>query len=391
MSAAQPPIVPDIPNPAERRIPALDGFRGLMTIAVVISHYFAEIPHGIPAFAIGWVAVDAFFVLSGFLIANLILDKIDRANFFAVFYVRRFCRTLPSYFLCVVGLFVILCTFSPRGWIEVEPWFPFWSYLGMAQNFYMTATEGIGPHWLAPTWTLAMEEHFYLLAPALFLLVPRRHLFAVLSGCAVATVLVRSAIFLSGPGPHFGALVLLPSRADVLICGMLPPVITRTVAFDWSRWDRWLRIAPLVALVSALALALVDKRAGTFLFGIFGPLAVAIGCAFYIFNLARGAPEARSFQSRVLRFFGSISYGTYLTHLAVLGLMHGLVLGTRPDLTGLAQLVVTVAALAAATLVGWTLTKLVEEPITAYGRSWKWSEQRSARMIGGLAQSTNPA
>jgi peptidoglycan/LPS O-acetylase OafA/YrhL len=86
---------------AERRIPALDGFRGLMTIAVVVSHYFGEVPHGFAAVSFGWIAVDCFFVLSGYLIANLILDKMDRANFFSVFYVRRFCRTLPCYFLCV--------------------------------------------------------------------------------------------------------------------------------------------------------------------------------------------------------------------------------------------------------------------------------------------------
>lgn len=373
-------------NPAERRIPALDGFRGLMTIAVVVSHYFAEIPHGIPAFEVGWIAVDAFFVLSGYLIANLILDKIDRANFFSVFYVRRFCRTLPSYFLCVITLFVILSVLSAHKWSDAEMWFPLWSYLAMAQNFYMTATASLGPHWLAPTWTLAMEEHYYLIAPALFLVVPRRYLFAVLAGCALTAVGVRSAILSTSGAPHFGALVLLPSRADVLICGMLLPVAVRTLTIDWSRWDRVLRAAPLVAIVSALALALIDKQAGGVSFDIFGPLAVGIACAFYIFNLARSTPEARSYQSRVLRFFGSISYSTYLTHLAVLGLLHGLLLDGEPDLTDLPQLATTVAALLVATLVGWALTKLVEEPITAYGRSWKWSDSKSERVVRAIAR-----
>jgi peptidoglycan/LPS O-acetylase OafA/YrhL len=364
--------------PVERRVPALDGFRGLMTIAVVLSHYFAEIPHGVPALEVGWIAVNAFFALSGYLIANLILDKIGRANFFSVFYIRRFCRTLPSYFLCVTALFVILSTLYDHPWSDAEDWFPLWSYFAMAQNFLMTARASIGPHWLAPTWTLAMEEHFYLLAPALFLLVPRRYLFTALAGCALAAVVVRAAIYATA-GEHFGALVLLSSRADVLICGMLIPVAARSWDVEWSRWDGVLRVSPLVAILSALALKLIDQRTGTLLFDIVGPLAVAIGSALYIFNLARGAPEARSCESRVLRFFGSISYCTYLTHLAVLGLMHGLLLGSKPDLTSLSQLEVTIAALPVATFVGWMLTKLVEEPITAYGRSWKWSEVVSKR------------
>ena len=382
-----------MPPDPDRKIPALDGFRGLMTIAVVISHYFAEIPHGTAALEFGWVAVDSFFALSGFLIANLILDKMDRANFVPVFYIRRFCRTLPCYFLCVVALFVLLAQIADREWSEIGTGFPLWSYLVMFQNFDMTATESIGAHWLAPTWTLAVEEQFYLVAPALFLLVPRRHLFAVLVSCAVLAVAVRAGIFLSGPGPHLGASVLLPSRADTLICGMLFPVAARIFTIDWSRWDRAIRIAPLLAILAAFVLKLIDKQAGTLLFEIFSHLLVAAAAAFYIFALARGAPEARTCRARVLRFFGSISYSTYLTHLAVLGLLHGVLLGQIPDVATPQQLVVTFAALPLAVLAGWMLTKLVEEPITAYGRSWRWSEKRSSRAPGlsARARGASPA
>ena len=315
-----------------------------------------------------------------YLIANLILDKMDRANFFSVFYIRRFCRTLPCYFLCVVVLFLLLSAIAQREWADVGTWFPLWSYLAMSQNFYMTATESIGPHWLAPTWTLALEEHFYLVAPTLFLLVPRRYLFAVLASCALAAVAIRSAINLSGPGLHLGAMCLLPGRADALICGMLFPVAVKTFSIDWSRWDQTIRIVPLVAILAVLALRLSDKYEGTVLFDIFGHMLVAIAAAFYIFALARGAPEVRTCESPVLRFLGSISYSTYLTHVAVLGLMHGLLLGQRPDLVNLRQLATTLTALPVAIMVGWILTRLVEEPITAYGRSWRWGERRSQRL-----------
>jgi peptidoglycan/LPS O-acetylase OafA/YrhL len=70
----------------------------------------------------------------------------------------------------------------------------------------------------------------------------------------------------------------------------------------------------------------------------------------------------------------------------VLGLIHGFVLGAIPDLTTLPQLAVTIAAFPVAVFVGWALTKVVEEPITAYGRSWKWSEQRRERVAAEPAR-----
>ena len=59
----------------EQRVVVLDGLRGMMTILVVISHYFGEVPHGISALMFGWIAVDMFFVLSGYLVGKLILEK----------------------------------------------------------------------------------------------------------------------------------------------------------------------------------------------------------------------------------------------------------------------------------------------------------------------------
>ena len=78
-----------------------------------------------------------------------------------------------------------------------------------------------------------------------------------------------------------------------------------------------------------------------------------------------------------------------MTHLAVLGLMHGLLLGGRPDLATPAQWAVTLAALPVAVLAGWLGTKIVEEPITAYGRSWRWSKER--RAVAGPMDAGAPA
>ena len=374
---------------AEPRIVALDGFRGLMTIAVVLSHYFGEVAHPIHALAVGWVAVQAFFVLSGFLVGRLILDKQDRANFFAVFYVRRFCRTLPVYLVCVTVVFACVKVFNNAEWLDIAVQFPLWSYLTFTQNFFFVSTNSIGPHWLAPTWTLAVEEHFYLFAPALFFIVPRRHLMAVFAAGLVLSTAFRAYILCSGTLPPFAALVLLPGIADTLICGMMAALLFKTDGIDWRRHDFAVRaVAPLMLLATA-GLAMIGGTTGK-PFLIFCELTVSIAVAAFLLSVLRGAPEAKRLTSPILCFFGRTSYSVYLTHLTVLGLAHGLILKSQPDLTTPAQWALTAACVPAAILIGWIGTKLVEEPITAYGRSWKWSKYRRPA-AGASARGALPA
>jgi peptidoglycan/LPS O-acetylase OafA/YrhL len=360
------------PVPDETRVVALDGLRGLMTLFVLISHFFAEVPNGSQLFAVGWIGVTMFFVLSGYLVGKLVLEKKDHSNFFAVFYVRRACRTLPVYIVCVLVVFLCLRVFAAQPWMHTGIAFPLWSYLTFNQNFFMVATDNIGDHWLAPTWTLSVEEHFYLLAPAVFIFVPRRHLLSVLIAAGLATILFRIVVSTTAWLPAMSLLVLLPGVADALICGLLAAVLIKIDTVRWARYDNLLRVAPIVLLLGAAALRLVDGATGNS-FRIFGPLLVALACASFILSVVRGAPEANRLRSKMLCFFGATSYSVYLTHLAVLGLMHGLLLGRAPDVGTFQELAVTVAALPVAVFVGWALTKLVEEPITSYGRSWKWS------------------
>src|SRR5262249_42277957 len=70
------------------RVPELDGARGVAVLAVIIAHYFGEVRHGFAALTFGWVGVDLFFVLSGFLIGSIILERKDSPNFLSVFYTR---------------------------------------------------------------------------------------------------------------------------------------------------------------------------------------------------------------------------------------------------------------------------------------------------------------
>ena len=373
---------------SEPRIVALDGFRGLMTIVVVLSHYFGEVAHPVHVIALGWIAVQAFFVLSGFLVGRLILEKQDRANFFAVFYIRRFCRTLPVYLVCVTIVFVCVKAFSHAAWLDITAEFPLWSYLTFTQNFFFVATGSIGPHWLAPTWTLAVEEHFYLFAPALFFIVPRRHMMAVLAVGLVLSTAFRAYVLCTGALPAFATLVLLPGVADTLICGMMAALLFTSDGIDWRRYDFAIRaVAPLMLGVTA-CLTIEGGTVGK-PFMIFSELTVSVGMAAFLLSVLLGAPEAKRLTSPILCFFGRTSYSVYLTHLTVLGLAHGVFLKSQPDLGSPAQWALTWACVPVAILIGWIGTKLVEEPITAYGRSWRWSnEQRPAAVAAPGAGAT---
>ncbi len=352
------------------RVVALDGLRGLMTLFVLFSHYVVEVPHGIVG-SVGWVAVIVFFVLSGYLVGRLIIEKQEAGNFLSVFYFRRICRTFPTYFLSTVCILAIVGWLGDRSWVQTSEPLPTWSYFVFAQNIFVATRESVGLHWLAPTWTLAVEEHYYVVAPFIFMAVPRRWWIPVLLGLCAAGLGLRAWGVLSG-SLSFAPLVLMPASMDVLCAGLVLAVLVKRDVIDWARWSLPLRMAPigvlfLIALIQRLDGGVVGPR-----FQILGPGLTAVAAALFILMLVKGAPEAKRFESRLLSFFGTISYSVYLTHLAVLGLMHGFLLGAEPDFHTPAQIAVTAAAVAVTVALSWLTTRLLEEPMTALGRTIRW-------------------
>jgi len=369
---------PSVGLEGERRLPALEGLRGMMTLMVVVSHYFAELPHGLEALMFGWIAVDMFFVMSGYLIGKLILEKKHHANFFQVFYLRRFLRIVPPYVLVTVVVWGLVKALP--SWTDAPVQFPLWSYLSFTQTFLMVDQASVGAHWLAPTWTLALEEHFYLVIPAVLVFTPARRIVWVLLAAAVGAVALRAGLSGGGPRAEFASLVMLPARADILVVGLLAALIVVGKRWEHERWLIGLRLAPLVALVSILALKMLAPD----LIPLLAPTVIAIGCAGYLLAIVRGAPEAAVHHLPALRFLGANSYCIYLVHMPVLGLMHGILLNATPDIATLAQGLVSLAAIPIALLIGWGMTKLVEEPAMALARRWRWSDRaandRSAAM-----------
>jgi len=214
---------------------------------------------------------------------------------------------------------------------------------------------------------MSVEEHFYLVAPALIAFTPRKLLVPVLVSGAVLAFFQRLFMFTADAGSMAG-FVLLPARADTLICGMLGAVAVRSAILPWERIISFVRMIPLLAVMGVAATIMN----GTTIFYIVNPSLIAVGGSAYILCVVSGALNGINYSSKTLQFFGNNGLCIYLIHLPVLGLMHGLILGSIPDIATSAQWVVTIASLVVTVLLSRGLTKFVEEPLSAYGRTWRW-------------------
>lgn len=212
------------------RVPALDGVRGLAISLVLWCH---AMPGGLPnhprlAWVVklgrfSWSGVDLFFVLSGFLIGGILLDAAASPAYFKTFYIRRAYRILPPY-----ALLLAIALLVERGFAWLPP------YLFFLQNFWMAAKGYFGIPLLGVTWSLAVEEQFYLSLPLLIRYTPRRVLGGVLGLVVLCAPLLRSLAFHSFAGRALAAYVLMPCRADALCSGVLIALAYRTPSL-WSK------------------------------------------------------------------------------------------------------------------------------------------------------------
>src|ERR1044072_3335666 len=207
-----------------KRIPQLDALRGIAILLVIAWHYLANaegvspgstLAYAQAVFRLTWSGLDLFFVLSGFLIGGILLDNRTATNYFRVFYVRRFYRILPLYAVVLAAFYLL-----PLGpWLKdrAAPW---WGYATLTQNFWMAQTGRFSPNFLNVTWSLAIEEQFYLTLPLIIRLTPPRRLPQIALACAVTAPLLRTALYLWHPYGAVAAYVLMPCRMDALMLGV---------------------------------------------------------------------------------------------------------------------------------------------------------------------------
>jgi peptidoglycan/LPS O-acetylase OafA/YrhL len=288
--------------------PQLDALRAFAVAGVLYSH-FSRQPHVLNYWTGNW-GVRLFFVLSGFLITGILLRARDDApnaggvgRQFRVFYARRFLRIFPLYYATLaVGWLAKI----PNVRAEIR-----WDLLYL-NNVYV-AYRGKFPPWTAHLWSLSVEEQFYLVWPALVLLLPRRFLGPAIVAGIVVGPLSRWSLLAMG----FSSLApwtLTPAMLDSLGMGAL---------LAWSQWRTgsdpgavpgWLRVAVLPAFAGFVLLhQLASILPNAWLFQ---DTLAALVYAWLVARAARGfgGPVGAVLSWRPLTYLGQISYGIYILH-----------------------------------------------------------------------------
>lgn len=309
------------------RIPGVEMLRAVAIIAVLLQNrtspafetegWFAHIWSLISG--TGWSGVQLFFVISGFLITGILLDKAGQPGALKNFYMRRLLRIFPIYFAFLAFFYLLLPALNafPR-WLEPsqehQVWF--WTYL---VNWVQPYVEGLR---FGHLWSLAIEEQFYLLWPWLVLFVAPRRLIVICVLLILSAPLVRLGLWWFDPHWEQSAYTFTPARWDALALGALLACLLRDEAFA-GRPLSWARpvFYGLLALILGQLLWFHEFRAVTGPLGLINQTTVAfLSAAALVMALSVSRPEGPGWQARigrVLMTIGKYSYALYLVHMPI--------------------------------------------------------------------------
>jgi peptidoglycan/LPS O-acetylase OafA/YrhL len=288
-----------------KKIPQLDAVRGLAVLWVLL-HNTNIYPSWHLGFisANGWMGVDLFFVLSGLLITGILLDAKQSEGYFRNFYARRCLRIWPLYYSALLFMFVIVPILRPaEGHAVFEPRSsPWWAYPLFLQNFLIpipTSATGL----LGVTWSLAVEEQFYLVWP----LVVRFCTESQLRKIAITAICVSPALrfYLSLHGVNIYSNTFC--RLDGLMAGAVLATVIRSTSFVPSRF---VSLAWITLLVSALLALMIETLHARWI--VFSFVALASVSFVYLALFSMQGWLRIALTNRFLVYTGTTSYGIYL-------------------------------------------------------------------------------
>jgi peptidoglycan/LPS O-acetylase OafA/YrhL len=360
---------------SRQSIPALDGIRAVAVALVLADH------GGIPGVSGGFLGVDVFFVLSGFLITSLLLDEHRNSGRIAVanFWIRRARRLLPALIVMVLAVVAARELFSPESTATLRDeavasffWVANWAFVAQHTDYF---SLGAPPSPLQHTWSLGVEEQYYLIWPLLIIAVAvvfwarlRLAVFTlatagVIASAAAAIVFTTDATL---NRVYFGT----DTRAQALLVGAAAAAL---LVRDWSvlndggtlirtRWGHLVaRVLPFVGLaVLAAAAHYATGDVRDFRGGLLIVVAIAAVLVVAPVALEQDGPVARVLAWRPLVWLGAISYGVYLWHWPIFLALNG----ERTGWSGWSLFAVRCAATVAVAAASWWL---LEQPI----RRWR--------------------
>ncbi|GAB4555266.1 MAG: acyltransferase [Phycisphaerales bacterium] len=359
-------------------IPALDGLRGVAILLVLLFHCTDMTASGVldnavaTTFRWGAYGVDLFFVLSGFLITGILADARGKPGFFSSFYMRRVLRIFPLYYLIVAFSFLVLPNLGTVlagapgvsgstaelvqskidrfGQVSGDEWY-YWLYLS---NFVVAKADTFRHGILDVSWSLSIEEQFYVAWPLLLFFLGALRMRWVCLALLIIAPLFRVWLLGRSVDPLFGgeptlidALMYTPGRLEGIALGALLALHLRAGSGRFDPEKRLRSLAPLckVAAPTLLVASLLvewgrftgaaDPLDATYNGVVFGVSLVAYGfCALFVLALLAkpGSRWYRLWTWAPLRSFGKYSYAIYLLHLPIRAVIRDLVYG--PNFNG---------------------------------------------------------
>jgi peptidoglycan/LPS O-acetylase OafA/YrhL len=283
----------------------LQGLRGMAVLAVVVYHCHPRLVGTwlhYPALW-GWAGVNLFFVLSGFLITSILLESRDKEKYFLNFYARRALRIWPVYLLILVVCYLNAPWFVGLPVLTAFRTAPWWAYLLFLQNLFHLAI----PPAINQTWSLAIEEQYYVLWAPVVRFVRRPFLLAVLLGSVlVACPMIRHA------HPHWLTPTHTLIHLDGIAMGSLIALGLYTIHLNRRTWIS----IGLVSLVLCITATATIAGGTAFLDS---ALALAFGGAVLTAIASTGSrsPLHAMVSRGPLAFYGRISYGLYMIHIGI--------------------------------------------------------------------------
>jgi peptidoglycan/LPS O-acetylase OafA/YrhL len=289
-------------------IPELQGLRGLAVLAVVIYHCHARLEGTWVHYASlwGWVGVNLFFTLSGFLITSILIEARDKPHYFRNFYARRALRIWPVYFLLLIVCYSVPEWFLGDTLANQTHWKTLVAYALFVQNLRHTALPGT----LGPTWSLAIEEQYYFVWAPIVRFAKGQYLGWLLPGILAAMLAISPLIrYLH---PHWVNGTHTAIHLDGIALGSLLALGLYSLSFTRRAWFGIGLTAAVLGLTATATIA-----GGTS----FLDSALAL-CFAGVVLMAVAGTGARNPIAAVLRrgplpFYGQISYGMYMTHILV--------------------------------------------------------------------------
>jgi len=341
-----------------QRLPGLDLLRAIAIVWVMLFHSWMIGGLGAPFQPVadyGWMGVDLFFVLSGYLIGHQLLEPLSRGAplRFGAFYLRRAFRILPA-FLAVLAVYLLF-----PAWREAPGMQPAWQFLTFTLNLLIDYRHNQA---FSHAWSLCVEEHFYLLFPLLAWGLARRSSRALVASSAV--LVVAAGLLLRGyaslHGKDWLESIYYPTwtRLDGLLAGVLLAAIQIYQPDGWTALQR--RANPLACagllLVGAAIWLFRDKTA--FAASVFGFPLLSLGLALLVAAGAGTTGWLGRWRVPGAGWVAAISYSLYLSHKLAIHAIHGVLL-RWPAVHGLAAFAMYALAIAAT---GALLHYAVERP-----------------------------